>query len=515
LKTADFVTHPLDHLEFNFEVHSTVPIISYGITTHDGAELMTADSSYLKMRLIQPKAYLDRNLVFQYTSQQTSMGVDFYSVDNDTVDGHFALFIRPPNQAVADSVLPRRIIFLLSNSSQMFGYALNQSIAAINQALDQLNDGDRFNIILYNWRAETWQSNPVEANATNIQNAKDYLAGIVSSSGADMAEGIATALSQITSDGYNNVILVFTNGFNYIDPVYTETLNTYKTGIFPIAIGDDFNFARLEMLAAYNYGFVTYIDEDDNMIQKMSQVVNKVTQPILKDVQIEYGSAGLSEILPTNIPSTYAGSYFFLAGRYTNSGTSALSVGGTSVKGAVAYDFILQYSSIMNKNKFVEPLWAKMMIDFLEWQIEIYGETEERKSRLIELSLAYNIRCRYTAYVADYTTEYVGFKELENLVTIVRKSHLVKNYPNPFNPSTTIGFYISPQASRQGPWLLKIYNTLGQLVFIMDLSTYREGFHEILFQGRDLHGIPLASGIYFVVFQIGAEISTMRIALLR
>jgi hypothetical protein len=516
LKTADFVTHPLDHLEFNFEVQSNESITSSEIITHSGYEVISSDSSYSVIRLSRPKAYLDRNLIFEYHTEQNTLGVDFYSIANDSTEGHFALFIRPPNQVAADSILARRIIFLLSSSSRMFGYPLSESIEAIEQGLDLLNEDDVFNIVLYGYGVQNWQSSPVTATTTNIQNAKDFMEDITVSAGADMEQGLRSCLNQIQDDTYNNVILIFTDGFSYIDPVNIETKNVYQAGIFPVAIGENFSFSRLEMLAAYNYGFVTYIDEDDNIKQKMNRLVNKVTQPILKDVQIEYGRADLSEILPQKIPSTYAGSHFFLTGRYANAGQSALSIGGTSTKGMAAHDFLLEFSSDAHINKFVEPLWAKMIIEWLEWELEIYGETEERKSRLIELSLKYNIRCRYTAYVADYETEYTtGLNEVVQLATIVTKSHLVYNYPNPFNPSTIIRFYISPQSALDGPRLLKIYNTLGQLIFIIDLNQLMAGYHEITFAGLNSLGTRLASGVYLVVLQIGHEVSTLRITLVR
>ena len=74
------------------------------------------------------------------------------------------------------------------------------------------------------------------------------------------------------------------------------------------------------------------------------------------------------------------------------------------------------------------------------------------------------------------------------------------NYPNPFNPSTSID-YALPQASEVN---LKIYNVLGQLV----RSLVREkkqgvGSHTVQWDGRDDLGIRVASGVY--IYRIEAE----------
>jgi len=67
------------------------------------------------------------------------------------------------------------------------------------------------------------------------------------------------------------------------------------------------------------------------------------------------------------------------------------------------------------------------------------------------------------------------------------------NYPNPFNPSTTISLSLA----RTGQTSLKIYNARGQLVKTLVDGPLTEGQHSILWPGTDQHGRAVASGIYF------------------
>ena len=179
------------------------------------------------------------------------------------------------------------------------------------------------------------------------------------------------------------------------------------------------------------------------------------------------------------------------------------------------FDFLLDFTAATDTLKFTELLWAKEMIEYLEWMIEIYGETVERKDQLIELSLKYNIRCRYTAYVADYRSEYTSVETMVSAPAIATSSRLIGNYPNPFNPSTTIQVYISPADVFSGPRMIRIYNTLGQLIFVIDLSRYGPGYHTVRFGGTDFSGRYLPSGNYIVVLQTGTGVSSMRITLIR
>jgi pectate disaccharide-lyase len=75
--------------------------------------------------------------------------------------------------------------------------------------------------------------------------------------------------------------------------------------------------------------------------------------------------------------------------------------------------------------------------------------------------------------------------------------NLLPNYPNPFNPSTTIQFHVASE----GPAVLKVYNALGQEVATLFSSTAEPGrLYSIQFQAE-----RLASGMYFSVLESGLE----------
>lgn len=67
------------------------------------------------------------------------------------------------------------------------------------------------------------------------------------------------------------------------------------------------------------------------------------------------------------------------------------------------------------------------------------------------------------------------------------------NYPNPFNPETTIAFSV-PAA---GPTTLKIYNLKGQIVRTLVNDTREAGNHSVVWNGKDDNGNTVSSGMYF------------------
>ena len=513
LNTSAFVPYPVDNVTFNFNVNANTAISSFGIPGFTGYTSSQASPNSLRLVLNKSKMYLDQDLTFNYNTSISSMGVDFYSIANDTVDGHFVLFIRPEDQAIPDSTLTKKVVFLVSNNTLLQGVMFDALKTAVSKSLDMLKSTDYFDLVISNYYTTKWNSTLVKASAENILSAKTYLTSITTTSGSNLQDAVTQSLGLLTDTSFSNSILIFSESGANLDPLKIETLNTSKVGIFPIGIGDQVSRARLEMTAAHNYGFTTYITTNDNLSDKMLRVFSQINKPLLTNVAYEYGSSNISQVVPAKIPSTYAGSAFFMAGRYKNSGISPLSIAGYSVNGFQAYDFKLNFSAQNSGYKFVESLWAKQMIDALEWQIEIYGETAALKQQLIDLSLRYNIRCRYTAYIADYKTTATGVKEKDNVA--LPKSYIMGNYPNPFNPSTSIRFYLDNNSVGKLK-LLKIYNILGKLVAVIDVTNLSSGWHETFFNGRDTYGNALPSGIYLAQLQVGDKVvNTIRMNLIK
>ncbi len=66
------------------------------------------------------------------------------------------------------------------------------------------------------------------------------------------------------------------------------------------------------------------------------------------------------------------------------------------------------------------------------------------------------------------------------------------NYPNPFNPSTTISYSIPSS----GHVTIKIYDITGRLVNVLYNNTQQAGTHSLAWNGTDLSGHLVAAGIY-------------------
>jgi hypothetical protein len=92
-----------------------------------------------------------------------------------------------------------------------------------------------------------------------------------------------------------------------------------------------------------------------------------------------------------------------------------------------------------------------------------------------------------------------------------RRFGLDGTYPNPFNPQTTIAYAIP----EQGLVTLKVYDVQGRLVRTIVNGEQPAGDHRAAWQGRDMNGSSVASGIYFVRLTFGSNAQTRKVVLLK
>ncbi len=86
------------------------------------------------------------------------------------------------------------------------------------------------------------------------------------------------------------------------------------------------------------------------------------------------------------------------------------------------------------------------------------------------------------------------------------------NYPNPFNPSTTISFEIT---SLDEDIQLEILNLKGQLIKEFEISNLQLGVNKVVWNGRDNSNISVSSGIYFYKIKNGIYTSSNKMILLK
>jgi len=87
------------------------------------------------------------------------------------------------------------------------------------------------------------------------------------------------------------------------------------------------------------------------------------------------------------------------------------------------------------------------------------------------------------------------------------------NFPNPFNPETTITFAVP--ANRIEQVTIVVYNNRGQMVRCLVHGLVAEGIHSVKWDGHNQYGEPVGSGVYVCRLQAADQVQTIKMIYVR
>jgi len=131
--------------------------------------------------------------------------------------------------------------------------------------------------------------------------------------------------------------------------------------------------------------------------------------------------------------------------------------------------------------------------------------------------------CRYAFRVSSQRNGLIG-RSGEDLVftsecgatvsgpMIVKAPRFRPSSPNPFNPRTTLSFYVPGGAQR---YELSVFDQRGRLVRTLASGEPREGWQEVVWSGDDAAGCKVASGLYFACLKVDDHVQVQKLAMLK
>ena len=111
----------------------------------------------------------------------------------------------------------------------------------------------------------------------------------------------------------------------------------------------------------------------------------------------------------------------------------------------------------------------------------------------------------------DISGHYKNYDAITVELDQLAKAELMQNSPNPFNPSTTIKFYIPNNSDVS----IKIYDMLGREVALLLNKETSAGYHIVYWNGRNNYGETVASGVYLYRLTAGSFSETKKMSFLK
>ena len=120
-----------------------------------------------------------------------------------------------------------------------------------------------------------------------------------------------------------------------------------------------------------------------------------------------------------------------------------------------------------------------------------------------------------TVWIGNYggLTHYIPDTETFVVETDIlpEEIEIISNYPNPFNPETTIEFTLA----KAGFVNLAVHNQAGQKVRELISENLTSGVHTVVWNGRDDTGMPVSSGVYITRIVMGEKVAAKSMMLVK
>jgi Ca-activated chloride channel homolog len=425
---------------------------------------------YSPSHAIEIKRPDDRHAIIAFTAKNEVPGGDFrllYDVGkgklstrvlsyrpDPTQDGYFLLLTSPEIKADASAgVSPdagsvpllsssddrkarpskpqgKTVVFVIDRSGSMAGKKIEQVRAALKYVLNNLHEGDLFNIVAYDDQVEAFKPELQRFNDKTRDHALGYVDGLYAGGSTDIDAAMRVALAQIHDPKQPSYMIFLTDGV----PTSGETnemrivanakeLNKLHARVFAFGVGYDLNSRLLDKLVRENYGQSEYVRPNENIEDRVSKLYNRIESPVLTGVRLQFvfdtiktaEGDPINRIYPKDSFDLFAGEQLVVVGRYRKPGTAKVVVQGSVGEYMLKFTFpaTLVEKSTDDGLAFIEKLWAVRRVGEILDQLDLNGRNSELVKELVDLATQHGILTPYTSFMADENTNIHDLAENE------------------------------------------------------------------------------------------------------
>jgi Ca-activated chloride channel family protein len=326
--------------------------------------------------------------------------------------GYFLLLASPSSKLGAEQIVQKDVVFVLDTSGSMAdGGKLDQAKRALNFCLQNLNRGDRFEVVRFATEAEPLFQKLVPADKEYLDKAAAFVKELRPIGGTAIEDALTVAVapaSSLSQPERPYFIVFLTDGKPTIGATdETQILDKIKrrtTGhavrIFCFGIGTDINTHLLDRLSEETRGSSEYVLPKEDIEISVSNFFAKISHPVLANLRLEAsGPVRINRMHPTDLPDLFKGEQLMLFGRYQGSGSATLNLSGSVNGRNRTFAYTVEFPVNATMHSFIPRLWATRRVGFLLDQIRLHGENAELRDEVTRLARQYGIVTPYTAYL--------------------------------------------------------------------------------------------------------------------
>jgi len=416
LGTAKYTSHPIEKINLRVSIESREEIKNVYSPTHDVKVKRPADDrAVVTCRMTDEIPASDFRLLYDVGKGRVSTRVLSYRPKADE-DGYFLLLASPEIKAADTKPVPKTVIFVVDRSGSMMGEKIEQARGALKFVLENLHEGDLFNIVAYDSQVESFRPELERFNKETRKAAMGFVEDLEAGGSTDIDAALRTALAQLTDAKRPSYVVFLTDGLPTAGVVNemqiverSKDTNDVRARLFVFGVGFDVNSRLLDRLARAHFGQSEYVRPDEDIEDRVSRLYRRIQSPVLTGVKIQFtlddDEAGkpVRHVYPGGEFDLFAGEQLVVVGRYRRPGAARVVVSGEVGGEPRKYDFT---AKLVKKSRdeslaFVEKLWAVRRIGQILDELDLRGRNEELVEELVRLATRHGILTPYTSFLAD------------------------------------------------------------------------------------------------------------------
>ena len=422
LSTAKYTSEAPEKVEIRLAIESQEEIKNLYSPTH-AVEIQRPDSRHATVTFTSKNEVptSDFRLFYDVGSGKLSARVLSYR-PNTGEDGYFLLLASPEIKAAAAQPQAKTVLFVVDRSGSMSGTKIEQVRSALKYVLNNLRDGDLFNIIAYDDRVETFRPELQRFSDETRRQAIGFIEGLYAGGSTNIDAALQAALGQLQDTKRPNYVIFLTDGL----PTAGETnemkivanakaANKTHARLFAFGVGYDLNSRLLDKLMRENFGQSEFVRPNENIENSVSRLYNRIESPVMTGVRMKFvldemkpeEGSPVNRVYPKETFDLFAGEQLVVVGRYKRPGAANVVVQGTVGQQSQEFSFPAELTAKSTDTSFafIEKLWAMRRVGEILDEMDLKGKNNELVKELVDLATRHGILTPYTSFLADDRTD--------------------------------------------------------------------------------------------------------------
>ena len=392
-------------LDINVYLHNPLAIKNVSSPYHR-IKIEKQDASLQLISLQDNPVTAKRDFVLNWQLLQGENARSALFVEQRGAEKFGALMMLPPAQQFIESArINKEVIFVIDVSGSMSGTSLTQAKTALSFAVDQLAEGDTFNIIAFSDNSEFFASNSLPVDQRSKVMAKVFIEQLQASGGTNMRSALHAALAGNRTvyankkQGLRQIIFITDASISNEQQLLTQIEQQLADSrLFMVAIGSAPNRYFMKASAKQGKGSYTHIGDVNQVSRKMTALFAQLSTPVLRDIKLHWSDGSEVDYWPQPVTDLYQAEPLQLVFKIPE-GKERLHISGLRFVENSAQQWSQDISLQQQQNaQGVAVLWAKAQIDSLDLNREL--SDSEKQQKITGLGLAFHIVTEHTSLIA-------------------------------------------------------------------------------------------------------------------